>query len=313
MPGHQNARTAASADLAQAAVGKNDKGKDSALVRWGGLLGNGRNQLFRDRVDLGGVDLRGFFGEADEEGQVAKAVDPPRHTQRMLMHSFQCRIGEDSPRRSRGLQAMLHVGHRFRLRQSAEQALDGDPLFQGWHPFDSDEQTRLSNEQQRRYRQAIALQVQQEPNCFQSAVRRQQLGFVDDDQRVLAGAGVFTESGFQELEALFGSIEFGARVGVPLTGEIAEELIVGELRINQAQTGREGFAAIAEQVLDERCLADAGRSREERGGLAHFDGIAQLERRPLLAFARVIEAGVGQVVERARVELPVGFVHTTFA
>jgi hypothetical protein len=66
---------------------------------------------------------------------------------------------------------------------------------------------------------------------------------------------------------------------------------------------------LAEERLDERGLADAGGSGEERGGLTHFDRVTELEERPLLAFAGIIKARIGRVVEWPSGELPMRFVH----
>ena len=76
-------------------------------------------------------DLTGeLFREADKQGQVAEAVNPPGNAKRFLMDGFQGTIGEErSLRPSRG-QAMLDVTHRLFRLEPPQQALHGEPLFQ---------------------------------------------------------------------------------------------------------------------------------------------------------------------------------------
>ena len=73
------------------------------------LLGGDRDKLVAHSLDLRGVDPYLLLSVTDEQGQIAKPVDPPRIAAGQLVERAERLAGEDFARRAGRLHAVVHV------------------------------------------------------------------------------------------------------------------------------------------------------------------------------------------------------------
>ena len=66
---------------------------------------------------------------------------------------------------------------------------------------------------------------------------------------------------------------------------------------------------MAPQLVDQHRFAAAGCAAQQSSAASVLNRIAQLQHRPLMAFAGVIAADVRDILERPPIKLPVCFVH----
>src|SRR5439155_19689261 len=71
------------------------------------------DQFLMDRLDVLTGQRMQFFAIANEQSQIAKAIDSPRNSMRQLVNCLNCRWLEDGSLGARGGEAMLDVAARF--------------------------------------------------------------------------------------------------------------------------------------------------------------------------------------------------------
>ncbi len=155
----------------------------------------------------------------------------------------------------------------------------------------------------------FGFEVQQQPQRFEGAGIVDQMRFVDRHHRVLAFRQIMRQELLDAAHRLFDILRLAVgRLG-QLIGQIRQQRGGRHLWKHQLHERAILFGQVPPQLLHQQRLAAACRAAQQGRPLAIFDGIAQLEHRPLMAFAGVIAVRVADVFKRPPLELPIRFVH----
>jgi hypothetical protein len=268
------------------------------------------HQLFADRFDLMGRDLRQLIGKAHEQCEVAEAVDLPGHAVAQVMQRLDCIRREDFALRTGQLQPAADVAFRFLRRERAQQRFHGHALLQARQARDRRNEPHLADENQRQKRLARRFEVQQQPQRLQCPAVFQQMSFIDHHERVPALVRVLAEEEFQSANAFLHRVP--RRIGrrrADLLRQIDEQIAARHLRKHEVHARGKGFRQLAAQDLHKHRFADAGRPGQHDGAAAILDRITQFEHRALVRFTRVVRAAIGSRFKRPACQLPILGIH----
>jgi hypothetical protein len=253
-----------------------------------------RYQLFANRFDLLGGDLRQLVGKTHQQGEVAEPVDLPSHAVAQVMQRLDGVGRENFARRAGQFQPAANVAFRFLRRERAQQRFHRDALVQTRKPSDRGNKTHLADQNQCQKRLARRLEVEHEPQCFQRAAIFQQVRLIDHHHRMLALVRVMAEKELQPANAFLYSVP--RRIGLrraDLLSQIHQQVAARHLRKNQVHSRIESVRQFAAQDLHEHRLADAGRPGQHDRAAAILDRVAQLEHRAFVRFARIVSGAIG--------------------
>ena len=152
--------------------------------------------------------------------------------------------------------------------------------------------------------------IQQQPQSLERLHAFQQMGLVDHQHGVPPLLAVGGQEPLDSANADLQAGVEGCRLGaVQFIGQIGEQFLRRHLRKAEADQRRESLAqTLGQHGRDER-LADAGRAGQQRAAAMVLDGVAEFAEGRLMRLAGIIEARVGDVLERLLLQLPIGFIH----
>ncbi len=88
------------------------------------------DQLVGDGVEMAVGHLPLFFGETDEQREIAEAMNAAWHALTETMQGFERSGGKNRPASTGPSEPMLHVAHRLFDRQRPQQTFDRDPFVE---------------------------------------------------------------------------------------------------------------------------------------------------------------------------------------
>ncbi len=209
------------------------------------------------------------------------------------------------------MQTVCDVAQRILVRQGFDNAAHGNAVIQLRHPLEAAEQIQCAHEQQRKRARRILLKIEEQLQTFEHTHVVDEVGFVDDDHRMLALFGGFAQfcfdAGQRAIDPLatvrggFGRTEFGRDIGQKGGG--------GHFRKDEMGDRSAGLAHFVLQERGHRRLARADSAAQHARTQAMLDHVPQFEPRREMGLAVEEKRGRKMALKRPASEIPVLFVH----
>lgn len=153
-------------------------------------------------LDLFRIDGLELIGVANQQREIAQAIDPPRNSRREFEDGFYGGAVEDrfgSPGR---MQAMADILCRFSFRQRLQQAMKGDSIRELIDPLHGDDQFGVTGQDQPEIRAPGSLIIHQLQQRLKDFSIFDEMRVVDHDEWRTSGIGQFPQAKLKLSEQL---------------------------------------------------------------------------------------------------------------